>query len=317
MSNLRHIIILLAIATLSSCVGGNTSAEYPPDSDTIKTTVVSVQPDSVAQDSTLQSLTPQQVDSLTFRLTHHYSQNFNFKVKVDSLMLIPRLGDIHQDTCTIYDGDLIVVAAIDQGTDTVWVKVAHDQMTMGWVPEQELLLSVTPDDPISGILDTLSSSRGIWMSVLAGIGIIALLVRRALHRSLHILDLQEVPSPYPTLFINLIAIMASLYASVQNFVPEYWQEYYYHPTLNPLLLPPIMAILVVIVWLVIITAIAVIDEVYRTLSPSQTLAFMLELFGLSMIVYFIISTTTLIYIGYILLMAFITVTTTFYLKHRS
>lgn len=318
MSRLRYIVILLAIATLSSCVGGNTSAEYTPDSDTVKTTVVSVVPDSVeeAQDSTLQSLSPQQIDSLAFRLTHHYSENFNFKVKVDSLTLIPHLGDILQDTCTVYDGELLVVAAIDQATDTVWVKVAHDQMTMGWVPEPDLLRCATPDDPISEILDSLSSSRGIWMSMLAGIGIIAFLIRRGLHRSLHIIDLQEVSSPYPILFINLIALMASLYASVQNFMPEYWQEYYFHPTLNPLLLPPIMALLVVIVWLVIITAIAVVDEVYHNLPSSQVPAYMLELIGLSMIVYLIISTTTLFYIGYILLIAFITATTTFYIKKR-
>ena len=36
---------------------------------------------------TVPKLTPQQVDSVVFRLTHHYGPNFNFELKADSMIL--------------------------------------------------------------------------------------------------------------------------------------------------------------------------------------------------------------------------------------
>ena len=98
-----------------------------------------------------------------------------------------------------------------------------------------------------------------------------------------------------------IAIMASLYASVQNFVPEFWQEYYFHPTLNPLVLPPLMAMLVVVLWLVIITLIAVIDEVYHHFYFIPGIIHLTKIIGAGMLVYLVVSWTTLIYVGYLLL----------------
>ena len=89
------------------------------------------QTDSVPQ------LTKTKADSLKFRLTHHYSENYNFRVKADSLKLIQIESGYPQDTCTIYNGDLIVVAKIlltpTDTTDTVWVKVGRDQFTMVWI----------------------------------------------------------------------------------------------------------------------------------------------------------------------------------------
>ena len=292
-SSIFHLFALF-LFILTSCVGNNT-AQKEKSADTIINIVDTaiIQPDSA-----LINFTPQQVDSLAFRLTHHYSENFNFVVKADSLMLVPRLGELMQDTCYIYDDELIAVASISKQNDTVWVKVAHDQQTMGWISEEELLKNVAPDDPISEMLYTLSSLRGIWMSVLAAIGIFVFLFRRRKQQQLQLL---KIDSPYPLLFVALTAIMASIYASVQNFVPEYWQEYYFHPSLNPLVLPPIMAALVILVWLLIITLIASCDEAYHKLEPLPALGMMVELIGIGMIVYLVISWATLYYIGYLLL----------------
>jgi hypothetical protein len=113
--------------------------------------------------------------------------------------------------------------------------------------------------------------------------------------------LDEMLSPYPALFLLLVGIMASIYASVQNFVPEFWQEYYFHPTLNPLVLPPIMAALVVVLWLVIITFIAVIDEVYHHFYFLPGIIHLAKIIGAAMLVYLLVSWTTLIYVGYLLL----------------
>ena len=314
MKKLLYILIPLLIA---SCVGGTTplpSNSMPRDSDSVPT-IVTIVDTATTTDTTLMSLSPQQVDSLVFRLTHHYSENFNFLVKADSLTLIPREGDLLTDTCTVREGDVIAVAAIKtipgDSIDSIWVKVASNQYTMGWIPEQELLRGTTPDDTISQLLDALSSSRAIWMSALVTLGFIALLIGRKrnvtkkelLQKKLpHLLDfLGEMPSLYPPLFLLLVAIMAVLYASVQNFVPEFWQEYYFHPTLNPLVLPPLMATLLTVTWLVVITFLAVIEEVYHHFYLMPGITYLAKLTGVAMLTYLLLSWATLIYVGYPLL----------------
>ena len=292
--------LLLTFFIFCSCVGGGEGAAVSPMEDTIVNIVDTAQ---AQPDSTLLDLTPQQVDSLVFRLTHHYSENFNFVVKSDSLTLVPREGDLVQDTCRVYADEIIVVAAIATVGDTIWVKVAHDQQTMGWIAEKELLAGVSPDDPISEMLYWLQSWRGIWMSLLAAIGLTSFLLHQRKSRQLRLLRADDMDSPYPLLFVALVALMASLYASVQNFVPEFWQEYYYHPSINPLMLPPVMALLVVLTWLVVITFIAVCDEVYHHFYFLPGVAYLSQLVGIAMLVYLAISWLTLLYVGYLLLPA--------------
>lgn len=309
---MRKLFYIILATAIVSCVGGTTpqpTDSTPADSDSVLTIVNIVDTASI-EDSTLMNITPQQVDSLVFRLTHHYSENFNFLVKADSLKLIPREGDLITDTCHVYKDDIIAVAAIKtipgDSIDSIWVKVASNQTTMGWIPERELLKGATPNDLISEMLDALSSSRAIWMSALVAIGLVAIIIGRKKtvkkRELLHIPNfLEEMQSPYPALFLILVAIMASIYSSVQNFVPEFWQEYYFHPTLNPLVLPPIMATLVVVLWLVIITFLAVIDEVYHHFYFLPGIIHLTKILGAAMLIYLIISWTTLIYVGYLLL----------------
>lgn len=305
---MRKLLYIILIMLTASCVGNVTPRSHgaaPNDSDSVQT-IVTIVDTVTAEDTTLINLSPQQVDSLVFRLTHHYSENFNFVVKADSLTLIPRDGDLITDTCRVYRNDLIAVAAIKtlpgDSIDSIWVKVASNQTTMGWISEQELLRGTTPDDPISEMLHALSSSRALWMSALLALGVIAIIIgRRKKHNTQRMLKFSDLPSPYPPLFLLLVAVMASLYASVQNFVPEFWQEYYFHPTLNPLILPPLMATLVVVMWLVIITFIAILDEVYHHFYVLPGITYIAELLGLTMLIYIVISWTTLFYIGYLLL----------------
>ena len=309
---MRKLFYIILATAIVSCVGGTTPQSTditPADSDSMPT-IVNIVDTATIEDSTLMSLTPQQVDSMVFRLTHHYSENFNFLVKADSLKLIPREGDLLLDTCHVYKDDIIAVAAIKtvpgDSIDSIWVKVASNQTTMGWIRESELLKGATPDDLISEMLDALSSSRAIWMSALLAVGLIAIIIgkkktvkKQELFHLPNFLD--EMESPYPAFFLLLVGIMASIYASVQNFVPEFWQEYYFHPTLNPLVLPPIMATLVVVLWLVIITFLAVIDEVYHHFYFLPGIIHLAKILGAAMLVYLVISWTTLIYVGYLLL----------------
>lgn len=298
----RVLLALMCCCLFSlSCSHGEGAKAGDGDSVSVVDTACA----SVIPDSVMIELTPQQVDSIVFRLSHHYSQNFNFKVCADSLMLVPMEGDLQTDTLTVYSGDLLVVANIrtvpEDSIDSVWVKVAHDQFVMGWIPESVLLKGTTPDDMISQMLNFLTGSRSIWMSGLVGLGVIAFLLRRGKHKKLQIVRFVEMDSFYPILLVILVSLLASLYASIQNFVPEYWQEYYFHPTMNPLRLPALMSVLVTLVWLVIIVYLAVVEEVYKHFYFVQGVAYLVELTGIAMLVYLLISWSTLCYIGYVIM----------------
>ena len=206
---MKKLVYLLLSVLVASCIGGVTpspKSAAPQDSDSIPT-IVNIVDTTTTEDTTKMSLTPQQVDSLMFRLTHHYSENFNFLVKTDSLTLIPREGDLMIDTCRVYRGEVVAVAAIKivpgDSIDSNWVKVASNQYTMGWIPEHDLLRGTTPDDIISEMLDALSDSRYIWMSALLVLGILAVVVGKKQVRKQQILHFfDEMNSCYPFLFLR-------------------------------------------------------------------------------------------------------------------
>ncbi len=291
MKNIRYIILLLALAFLS-CEGEQATNVVPSDS------IIS----EIEESDTLYELTQEQADSIEFRLLHHYTNNFNFIVKNDSLQLIPREDEVI-DTCIVNKGDVIAVADI-RANDTVWIKVARDQFTMGWITESELLTGTVPDDNISQIIDKLTGSRAALMATFVVIGLFCFLLRRWSHHSLQIFRFSEMDSFYPIFLLILVSFMACLYASIQNFAPEFWQEYYFHPTLNPFILPPVMATLVTLVWLVIITFIAMVIEVYHHFYVLQGISYIFEMLGVATISYLVISWTTFIYVGYVLLVAY-------------
>lgn len=262
---------------------------------------------------TLLELTQKQADSLEFRLLHHYTHNFNFVVKADSLVLISREEE-PTDTSKVRKNDCIAVADIRE-LDTIWIKVARDQFTMGWIPEDELLQGVVPDDPISQVIDSLTSSRYIWMSAVVVLGLLGFVLKRRGLKQLQIFRFDEMDSFYPTLFLILVALVACLYGSIQQYAPEFWQEYYFHPTLNPLILPPVMAILLTLVWAVIIIFIAMLVDVYHHFYFFPGMMYVLEMLGSAMISYLVISWTTYIFLGYFLLVAYIVVLMLVYIKY--
>ena len=130
-------------------------------------------------------LTEKQLDSISFYTTHHYTQGYNFVVSKDSLpvleqqqemMSVPEIlnaefqaGDVTMpmlsmvDTIILRKHNRLVVADIKtvpaDSIDSVWVKVARDQLTFGWVHESDLLANVSPDDPISQFIDFFSDSH--------------------------------------------------------------------------------------------------------------------------------------------------------------
>ena len=265
-------------------------------------------------------LTEAQMDSLSFYSTHHYTQNFNFLVKADSLHLkydpnssvSPEFIDentLAVDSVTFFRGDHIVVADIktipSDSIDSVWVKVARDQVAMGWVRESELLPAVTPDDPISVFIDTFSNKHLLFFLALLVLVGSAYGLRKLHSQNAYIIHFNDIPSYYPTVLAVLVAASATFYSSIQLFGPETWRHFYYHPTLNPFVVPFHLRLFLMSVWAIVIMTIATIDDVRHHLSLSDAVLYLLGLAGVCAVLYVVFCITTLYYIGYPLLVAYI------------
>jgi len=254
-------------------------------------------------------LTKQQIDSISFSTTHHYSQNYNFIVNASRLPLSDALPDMAFDTMYVVRGERVVVAEIHtvptDTIDSVWVKIARDQITQGWIRESELLAGVSPDDPISQFIDLFTDNHLILFlgfCVLAA-GLYAL--RRLLRRNAYIVHFHDIDSPYPTLLCILIAFSATLYASIQMFGAESWRHFYYHPSLNPFALPWYLGIFISSVWAMIIVSVAVVEDVRHRLPTVEAILYLIGLLAVCAVDYVVFSITTLSYIGYVLLMVYI------------
>ena len=269
-------------------------------------------------------LTDKQIDSISFSTTHHYSQNYNFMVKSDSLVLQAAPSDdasCNDDSVVVYGNDRLVVADIrmipSDTIDSVWVKLARDQNSQGWVREKTLLTKVAPDDPISRFIDTFSNVHllvfmALLVIVVAAYGIVCLRRRHA-----KIVHFNDIGSCYPTVLALLVATSATMYSSIQLFGDESWRHFYYHPSLNPFTLPPHIALFVTSVWGLVIVLIATIDDVLKQQSLGDALLYMLGLAAVCAVDYVVFSVSTLYYIGYPLLVAYFFFAIRRYLRHAS
>lgn len=255
------------------------------------------------------SMTEEQLDSLSFSTTHHYSQGYNFVVKADTLRLVCQQPDeLPIDSTSISRGDRMVVADImtipSDTIDSVWIKVARDQTTMGWLHEADLLKGAEPDDPISQFIDTFSDTHLlIFLSLVATV--CALYSIRLLMRyKARIVHFHDIDSFYPTLLALLVASSATLYSSIQLFAPESWRHFYYHPSLNPFTLPTHLAWFVSSVWAIVIVALAVVDDLRHRMPLGECALYLCGLGAVCAVDYIVFSISTLYYVGYPLLAAY-------------
>ena len=272
------------------------------------------------------NLTEQQIDSISFYTTHHYTQNYNFIVTGDSLVVfaqqpeampIPEVfsslhGAADSSLFTLHlsllKGERIVVADImtvpSDTIDSIWVKVARDQLTFGWIHENELLAKVSPDDPISQFIDFFSDVHLLVFLAFCVVIVAAYGVRRLMRRGAKIVHFNDIPSFYPTALCLLVASSAVLYSSIQLFGPESWRHFYYHPSLNPFGMPIHLGLFVTSVWAIVIVAIATVDDVTKHLPLGSAILYLGGLTAVCAVDYVIFSITTLYYIGYPLLIAY-------------
>ena len=277
-------------------------------------------------------LTKEQLDSISFSTTHHYTQGYNFVVTADSLVIydlppVPPIDaqtialdaqpstldapitNLNPQTSKLKRKSLLVVADIDilpqDSIDSVWVKVAADQLTQGWVRESEMLLAVSPDDSISQFIDFFSDSHLLIFLAFIILVSVAYGIYRLQRRNAYIVHFRDTGSFYPTLLCLLVSASATLYASIQMFAPETWRHFYYHPSLNPFALPAILGVFIISVWAILIIALAAVDDTVRRLHLGDAVLYLCGLAGICAVCYVVFSITTLYYVGYPLLIAYI------------
>ena len=268
--------------------------------------------------------TEEQADSLSFSSFHHYSRNYNFVVKKDSIVLLAQqpeefLSNMLTDSLSVYRHDHIVVADIriipNDPTDTVWVQVAKDQYTFGWIHESSLLPAVVPDDPISQFISTFSDTHLLIFLIIISLISVAYLMRTIFIRNAKIVHFNDIDTFYPTLLALTVASSATFYAAIQTFAPEVWRHFYYHPTLNPFSVPPLLAIFLISVWALLIIAVATFDVVRKMLPAGEALLYLCGLAGVCAVNYIVFSLSTLYYVGYLLLAAYFVYAIRTYIKH--
>ena len=290
-SNKASLLLFLLVLRCSSCYHQNTK--------NINENLL----DSVGQN-----------DSSHFKATHHYSSNYNFVVKADSLVLSKlqpeeTLSHLQSDSLVVYKNEHLVVADIRimsaDSIDSVWVQVARDQQTFGWIHESKLLPNVVPDDPISLFISTFSDIHLLVFLVIIVLISVYYIMRKLLSASLPIVHLRDINSIYPTLLVLLVATSATFYASIQLFAPQVWHHFYFHPTLNPFSVPLPLNLFLLSVWAILLIGLAAIDDVRHLLPLGDAVLYLCGLAAVCAVNYIIFSVSTLYYIGYPLLIVYV------------
>lgn len=257
--------------------------------------------------------TDKQLDSISFYENHDYERNYNFIVKSDSITLIKQqpeelVNNLKTDSISVRKHEHLVVADIrvipNDTIDSVWVQVARDQYTFGWIHESHLLSNVVPDDPISQFISTFSDVYLLIFLIVIFIISFAYLMRKMMHMNAKIVHFNDIDSFYPTLLTLIVASSATLYASIQMFAPEVWRHFYYHPTLNPFSVAPILSIFLISVWAMLIVGIAALDDTRHLLPFGDAVLYIFGLAGICAVNYIIFSISTLYFVGYLLLAAY-------------
>ena len=244
----------------------------------------------------------------------HYGVGYNFIVHNDSLLLIAQQPEEHvsqlvTDTFSISHDKRLAVMDIrivpQDSIDSVWVQLISEDGTSGWIHESSLLPNVVPTDPISQFIMFFSDIHTLVALIIVALLAIVYVMRLAQKRNAPIVHFRDIPSFYPTLLCIIVASSATFYASLQMFGADTWQHFYYHPSLNPFILPPILAIFLASVWAMLIVGVATVIDVRHHLRFEEAIIYLANLVGACGILYIIFSISTLYYIGYPLLVAYV------------
>lgn len=233
-------------------------------------------------------------------------KNMNLELYTDSVLL--ELLPIKDTYVRLDKGMYVVVAELaihpEDPIDSLWVKVAHSQDVQGWLRQSELAAAFIPTDSISAFIYLFSRKHTWYFIIFISHFIGFYLLRSYRKKQIHLFYIRDIDSMYPLIFCFLIAVGAVLYGSIQLFVPELWQHYFFNPTLSPFKTPPILSAFLAVLWLSVLILLAVLDDVFSQLSPSDAVFYLLGLFTASIFCYFFFILTTPFYVGYLFLLLF-------------
>lgn len=233
-----------------------------------------------------------------------YALNSNFRVTTDTLWLhqLPLL-----DSIPVREGDELVVAEItarkEMEGDSVWVKVARDQETIGWVPERQLLSHIVPIDPISRCIHLFSNSHALPFFLVLAVFFLCFVYRALRRKQIKLIWLNDIDSVFPITLSWLMAAAATLYNSMQHFVPETWERYYYDPSLNPFDLPFVLGLFVLSVFLILLLGVALLDDLFHQTTMEVAFFYLLGLASCCIFLY-IFFTYLWVYLAYLAFIAY-------------
>lgn len=254
-----------------------------------------------------------QLDSISFSATHHYTNRYNFVVAADSLQLIAQqpeeyVNGLVIDTFAVKKHRLLVVSDIrmipQDSIDSVWVQLATEENTFGWTRETELLPSVVPDDPISQFVYIFSNVHLLFFLIIIILISAIYVVKKTFSKGSRIVHFHDIDSPYPMALALTVSTAASFYATIQTFAPDMWRHFYFHPTLNPFAVPLMLGVFLAMVWLIIILAVACVDEVRHRLTFGEDMLYLGGLLAVCAVDYIVFSISSLYFVGYILLIVY-------------
>lgn len=233
-----------------------------------------------------------------------YALNSNFRVTADTLWLhqLPLL-----DSIPVREGDELVVAEItarkEMEGDSVWVKVARDQETIGWVPERQLLSHIVPVDPISRCIHLFSNSHALPFFLVLAVFFLCFVYRALRRKQIKLIWLNDIDSVFPITLSWLMAAAATLYNSMQHFVSETWERYYYDPSLNPFDLPFVLGLFVLSVFLILLLGVALLDDLFHQTTMEVAFFYLLGLASCCIFLY-IFFTYLWVYLAYVAFIAY-------------
>ena len=240
-------------------------------------------------------------DSVSVMTERSYVLNSNFKVVSDTLWL-------HQlpfrDTIPVVKGDQLVVAEFDvhpqDSVDSIWVKVARDQETIGWIQEGQLLQHIVPVDPISQCIHLFSSSHALPFFLVLAAFLFWFVYRAVKRKQIKLIWLNDIDSVFPIIMSWLMAVAATIYNSIQHFVPMTWEHYYYDPSLNPFDVPFILGLFIICVGLIILLGVALLDDLFHQTKVEVAFFYIFGLLSYCILLY-IFFTYIWVYLAYICL----------------
>ena len=210
---------------------------------------------------------------------------------------------------TLHKGDRVVVAEFAihpaDSVDSVWVKLAHTQEVQGWLRQSDMKRAFAPTDSISQAIYLFSDTHASYFVIVFALFVAVWLFRAFRKKQLKLVYFDDIDSVYPLLLCLLMAFSATIYESMQVFVPATWEHFYYNPTLSPFKVPFVLSVFLTSIWLFLIVLLAVLDDLFRQLSPAAAVCYLLGLASCCIFCYFFFILTTHIYVGYLFLAVFV------------